>query len=287
MKKESKTVETWMPFLIDKYLGDTTDLNTEQHGAYVLLLLSAWKKGGVLPNDDKRLAAITKLTPERWQEHKSILLEFFKVGPEGLTQKRLSEELDRAKANVEQRSAAGKASAAAKAAAKAGNGNSTVVGTDVSTGVATDVGTSDATGLLTGGSTGTEREPQRNSIPIPIPSSLRSEEEKPPRKRAASPPIERPEDVDPQTWADWQQLRKAKNAPITATVLNGARTEAAKAGMPLCEFFKVWCRRGSQGLEADWLKPHERGTSSASTNKHGPAARAVFGTNKNQDYVDV
>ena len=40
--------------------------------------------------------------------------------------------------------------------------------------------------------------------------------------------------------------------------MSGARGEAEKAGMPLAAFLQVWCRRGSQGLEADWLKPSER-----------------------------
>lgn len=79
-----------------------------------------------------------------------------------------------------------------------------------------------------------------------------------PRKRSATPSIEQPADVDQQTWADWLALRKAKKAPVTETVLAGARTEACSAGMTLDAFLQVWCVRGSQGLQADWLKPHER-----------------------------
>jgi hypothetical protein len=85
-------------------------------------------------------------------------------------------------------------------------------------------------------------------------SSLRSEGES--RKRAAPLPV--PDDVDGQVWADWLSLRKTKRAPVTETVLDGARREAAKAGISFEAFLRVWCRRGSQGLEADWLKPHER-----------------------------
>ena len=81
------------------------------------------------------------------------------------------------------------------------------------------------------------------------------------RKRAT--PLDCPEGVDPQVWADWLQLRKQKRAPVTATVLDGAKSEAVKAGMSLEAFLRVWCRRGSQGLEAEWLKPHERGRSAA------------------------
>jgi hypothetical protein len=85
-------------------------------------------------------------------------------------------------------------------------------------------------------------------------SSLRSEVE--PRKRA--PQVARPDDVDEQTWADWLALRKAKKAPVTETVIDQARREASKAVMPLADFLRIWCARGSQGLQADWIKPGER-----------------------------
>jgi uncharacterized protein YdaU (DUF1376 family) len=84
------------------------------------------------------------------------------------------------------------------------------------------------------------------------------EEGKPPRKRDATLPVACPDDVDGQTWTDWLHLRKTKRAPVTPTVVNGARSEAEKAGMDLDAFLQVWCTRGSQGLQADWLKPDER-----------------------------
>ncbi len=68
----------------------------------------------------------------------------------------------------------------------------------------------------------------------------------------------RPDDAEPQPWADWLGLRKAKSAPVTETVVAQARSEAAKAGVSLTRFLEIWCARGSQGLQADWLKPHER-----------------------------
>lgn len=83
-------------------------------------------------------------------------------------------------------------------------------------------------------------------------SSLRSEEAA--RKRAPS----RPDEVSESVWSDWMHLRKAKKAPVTGTVVENAQAEARKAGMSLDAFLRVWCARGSQGLQADWLKPHER-----------------------------
>jgi hypothetical protein len=76
------------------------------------------------------------------------------------------------------------------------------------------------------------------------------------RKRATPPNC--PSDVEPQVWTDWLALRKAKRAPVTATVVDGAVAESEKAGLTLEAFLRVWCARGSQGLLADWLKPHER-----------------------------
>jgi hypothetical protein len=69
-----------------------------------------------------------------------------------------------------------------------------------------------------------------------------------------------PPDVKEQVWRDWLTLRKMKKAAVTETVVESAQQEAIKANMSFNDFLVVWCRRGSQGLEADWLKPHERQT---------------------------
>ena len=77
-------------------------------------------------------------------------------------------------------------------------------------------------------------------------------------KTTKAAPIECPEGVAAQVWSDWLALRRAKKAPVTATVVEGAHSEAAKAGMSLDAFLRVWCARGSQGLQAEWLRPEER-----------------------------
>lgn len=79
------------------------------------------------------------------------------------------------------------------------------------------------------------------------------------KQRVSAPTLSKPEGVTDRTWADWLSLRKAKRAPVTETVLEGAEAEARKAGLTLEQFLRVWCIRGSQGLQADWLKPNERG----------------------------
>ncbi len=77
-------------------------------------------------------------------------------------------------------------------------------------------------------------------------------------RRATAPSVDKPEGVEDQVWSDWLELRKKKRAPVTKTVVEGSIAEARKAGMTLNAFLRIWCRRGSQGLEADWLKPDEK-----------------------------
>ncbi len=99
-------------------------------------------------------------------------------------------------------------------------------------------------------------------------------------KKSAVAPIPRPDDVSEQIWGDWLQLRKAKRAAVSLTVLDEARAESLKAGLPLERFLAVWCARGSQGLQAEWLKPHERaGSGPQNTSKYAGAAKAIWGDN--------
>ena len=58
--------DTWMPLYVGDYLADTQTLSTEEHGAYLLLLLCFWLANGKLPDDDEAFAAVTKTSVERW-----------------------------------------------------------------------------------------------------------------------------------------------------------------------------------------------------------------------------
>lgn len=125
-----------------------------------------------------------------------------------------------------------------------------------------------------------------------LPREEKRREEEPPNggsthKRAT--PLPKPEDVEQQTWDDWTALRRRKKADASATTVDGARREAGKAGMSLEAFLRVWCLRGSQGLQADWLKPEERARGSPHNgHKHAAAARAIFGDlDPHGEVVDV
>lgn len=97
----------FMQLYVADYLGDTRHLTTEQHGAYLLLLMAMWRSGGRLPNDPKKLARIVGCTASRWSRIQADVLEFFAADGDDLTNKRLGQELQKAQEKSNQRSVSG------------------------------------------------------------------------------------------------------------------------------------------------------------------------------------
>lgn len=104
--------DTWMPLFIGDYLKDTGRLSTEQHGAYILLIMDYWTNGPPADDDDE-LSAITRLDLKTWRRHRPKLERFFRVEDGHLRHKRIDEELAAAQGKSDK--AAEKASAAARA----------------------------------------------------------------------------------------------------------------------------------------------------------------------------
>lgn len=100
-----------MPLYIAKYIQDTQHLSTEEHGAYLLILMHAWTNGGKLPADPERLRVIAKMDSKPWRRSWSTLSEFLPLHGDCRRNKRIDQELHKARAMVEQRSEAGRASA--------------------------------------------------------------------------------------------------------------------------------------------------------------------------------
>ena len=157
-----------MPLYVGDYLSATTRLTTEQHGAYLLLLLDYWKSGPP-PNDDAVLAQIARMSPAAWRKAKPAIIGFFSIEGGKLIQKRVERERVRAAENVEKRRKAGKASAEARALAKQN-------GSKCSTHVATHV----------------EANGQQNSRPSPSPSHGSNEPIESSNEDLSAEPTERP-----------------------------------------------------------------------------------------------
>lgn len=99
--------QPFMQLYVADYLGDTRHLTTEQHGAYLLILMTMWRSGGRLPNDAKKLARITGCTPSRWTRIADEVMEFFDVRGDEITNPRLALELEKASEKAIQRANAG------------------------------------------------------------------------------------------------------------------------------------------------------------------------------------
>lgn len=87
--------DTWMPLYIGDYLQDTTRLTTEQHGAYMLLIMDYWTNGP-LPDDDAALAHVTRLQPAAWKKTRHVIARFFSIEDGVWRHKRIDEEREKA-----------------------------------------------------------------------------------------------------------------------------------------------------------------------------------------------
>lgn len=85
-----------IPIWTDSYLADTRHLSTEQHGAYLLLLMEAWRRPACsLPDDDSILARLSGLG-DRWTQNRETVMAFWSHDGrrKEWTQKRLLKERD-------------------------------------------------------------------------------------------------------------------------------------------------------------------------------------------------
>jgi uncharacterized protein YdaU (DUF1376 family) len=83
----------FIPVFGDAYMADTRHLSLEEHGAYLLLLMIAWRTDGCrLPDNDKRLAQMLGITEKRWARLKPTVMAFWTLDDGYWTQKRLTKE---------------------------------------------------------------------------------------------------------------------------------------------------------------------------------------------------
>lgn len=83
----------YLPLFGSDYLADTRHLSTEEHGAYLLLMMAAWRQDDCdLPADDHKLARIVGLTMRKWLTIKATILEFWTVENGRIFQARLRKE---------------------------------------------------------------------------------------------------------------------------------------------------------------------------------------------------
>lgn len=87
----------WMAFYPKDYFGDTTDLTTQQHGAYLLLIMTYFATGKAPRDNDEELARITKLSRLKWRKERPRIERFFTIHKGFWRHKRVERELSRSK----------------------------------------------------------------------------------------------------------------------------------------------------------------------------------------------
>lgn len=238
--------------------SDTWAITSPDARPWLLMLwATAWEQTpcGSLPSDDELIAARIGMPAKLFAKHRALLLRKWWVADDGrlyhdVLVQRVMEMMKTRRSESDR-----KAAARARDAARLADGVPQESGGVPVLSRGTDAGLPQESGTGTGTGTRTKEEPKSKAA----------------RERAA-PPTPCPDGVAEQVWADWLALRKAKRAPVNATVVQEAQAESVKAGLSFEAFLRAWCARGSQGLQAEWLKPSERGATVQ------PISRFIRGT---------
>ncbi len=90
--------EIWMPLYIGDYLADTAYLTTEQHGAYLLLIMAYWRNGPP-PDNDTILESLTKMAPDAWSIARAVLGRYFVIQDGVWRHSRIEREIEKAQKN--------------------------------------------------------------------------------------------------------------------------------------------------------------------------------------------
>jgi uncharacterized protein YdaU (DUF1376 family) len=101
----------WMPLYVADYLAGTSHLSTVEHGAYMLMIMHYWQKGG-LPADEAKLARICRMSASEWDRARPTLADMFTAG---WRHERIDKEIAEAEAKYNRRALAGQKGGNAKA----------------------------------------------------------------------------------------------------------------------------------------------------------------------------
>lgn len=211
----------WMPLHIADYLADTGHLTATEHGAYLLLIMHYWQNGA-LPENERVIARVAKLSVAQWEESRDVLAMLF--GP-NWTHKRIDAELSKADDIIEKRRAA--------AEARYGKGKNKPDASHMQMdSTCSDTGVPPTTDNLS--------------------SSLRSEEKAPaPRKRACRMPDDFQPDLD---FAIGEGLSHSEANLEAAKIRDWSKSSPNGAKLDWPATWRSWVRR----VISDRKRPHQQ-----------------------------
>jgi len=84
-----------LPLFTDAFIADTQHLDARETGAYLMLLMMAWRSPECrLPDDDKLLARCARMDGRGWRHCKPKVMQFWDLEEGFYTQKRLRKEYE-------------------------------------------------------------------------------------------------------------------------------------------------------------------------------------------------
>lgn len=95
-------ISKWMPLWIADMRRETIGYPLEFQAMYVNLMMTAWERGGQLPDDEKQLRRISGASEEQWLEHRQEIANLFVPGDGMWSHNKIREELVKA-ANISTR----------------------------------------------------------------------------------------------------------------------------------------------------------------------------------------
>ncbi|WP_082524121.1 DUF1376 domain-containing protein [Methylobacterium sp. Leaf399] len=105
----------YLPLCVDAYRNDTPHLSLEEHGAYLTLIMLAWRSPGCrLPDDDVKLARMLGITAKKWAGLKPAIMAFWVSEGGFWTQGRLAKEHEYVSRKSDKNRAAGSEGGKAK-----------------------------------------------------------------------------------------------------------------------------------------------------------------------------
>ncbi|WP_417452208.1 YdaU family protein [Kordiimonas sp.] len=237
-----------LPLFTDAYLADTRHLTAEEHGAYLLLLMCAWRtRGCALKDCDQTLARTVGVTKLRWRKLRPTLAEFFTVADGLWRQKKLTEVYR----GVEARVAKNRANGAKGGRARAAKGKNTLGGDCPETGPQSGPESGPQSG--SGSGSGSGRQPQCDPYAVKgaagcdlgaskgggetLPTKTRIQNPKPaeassdmPLATLAAAACLAEKDIDINVVRQWQAAGASVDADMVPTLMRIATREQTRTG---------------------------------------------------------
>jgi len=217
----------YIQLYVADYLADTMHLTTEEHGAYLLLIMNYWQTAKPIPK--KRLASVARLSNDRWKSVEVSLNEYFTEDEQGCWyHSRIAQDLLNVMQKCTQASEAGKASAKKRALAKAIENKE----------------------ILNGRSNPVERKPNHKDKD--------KDKDKDKKNKQELDFSVLPQDLSGDILSDYLKHRIGKKAPLnTQTAITRLKNELEKArafGWTPDNAVSESIERGWTAVKAEWLK---------------------------------